>query len=130
MWCTAWEPRLSKWMADLGYHHSRHADEFGAYLLTEPASFWRGRIRAEELRAVRDELVPATRAARASPDDDAPSDVDAMLGRTREALRQFFAPYNQQLLDLLHGDCKGQALLKPSDISLWSLWGGSGAPQS
>ena len=42
-------------MADLGYHASRHADEFGAYLLTEPHAFWRGRVaprEAAELRAV------------------------------------------------------------------------------
>lgn len=37
---------------DLGYHSSRHADEFGAYVLTEPASFWRGRLSPEEVRKV------------------------------------------------------------------------------
>jgi len=55
---AAWarhEQLLCKWMADLGYHASRHADEFGAYLLTEPHAFWRGRVaprEAAELRAV------------------------------------------------------------------------------
>jgi hypothetical protein len=54
---TAWEGEegtLNKWMGDLGYHGSRHADEFGAYLLTEPHIFWRGRVprgAAQSLRA-------------------------------------------------------------------------------
>ena len=60
--CAAWEGdwrgRLHKWMASLGYHPSRHADEFGAYLLTENAAFWRGRVPPEDVRALRAQLVP------------------------------------------------------------------------
>lgn len=48
-----WRPRLAKWMRDLGYHDSRHADEFAAYILTEAPGFWRGRVTAEDIRAVR-----------------------------------------------------------------------------
>ena len=87
LWHSAWEPRLGKWMADLGYHHSRHADEFGAYLLTEPASFWRGRIRGEELRAVRDELAahaPNPRAATKA--DDEPRDPEHLAQAALEEL--------------------------------------------
>jgi len=54
-----WEPRLSKWMGDLGYHASRHADEFGAYLLTEPHAFWRGRVPPDEAQALRARLARA-----------------------------------------------------------------------
>ena len=39
-------------MGDLGYHASRHADEFAAYVLTEPSSFWRGRLSPQELRSL------------------------------------------------------------------------------
>ncbi|KAL1504898.1 hypothetical protein AB1Y20_008667 [Prymnesium parvum] len=44
---------MHKWMQALGYHCSRHADEFGAYLLTEPPSFWRGRLTPEEVLRLR-----------------------------------------------------------------------------
>lgn len=50
--------RLGGWMRDLGYHASRHADEFCAYLLTEPAAFWRGRLNAADVRHAR-ALLPA-----------------------------------------------------------------------
>ena len=55
-WETRWSGTLGRWMRDLGYHHTRHADEFGAYVLTEPASFWRGRVPADEVRALRGAL--------------------------------------------------------------------------
>ena len=48
--------RLAKWMRDLGYHGTRHADEFGAYALTEPDAFWRGRLRTDQLAAARAHL--------------------------------------------------------------------------
>ena len=60
---SAWEAHadhLGKWMRDLGYHHSRHADEFGAYLMTEPATFWRGRISPADVRSLRGGFAPAT----------------------------------------------------------------------
>ena len=56
-WAAA-PPQLGKWMRDLGYHESRHADEFGAYVLTEADAFWRGRLSAEELRDARAALRP------------------------------------------------------------------------
>ena len=60
MRCTgAWEaraPQLAKYLRDLGYHPSRHADEFGAYVLTEPTAFWRGRISPAEAKALREEI--------------------------------------------------------------------------
>lgn len=49
-------------MQDLGYHCSRHADEFGAYVLTEPAAFWRGRLSPADVRDIRAGL-PAPEAA-------------------------------------------------------------------
>ena len=52
-----WEPSLGRWMRDLGYHRDRHADEFGAYVLTEPSTFWRGRIGPEDLKALRTRLT-------------------------------------------------------------------------
>lgn len=55
-WEGEWQPTLHRWMRDLGYHPGRHADEFGAYLLTEPASFWRGRIAPAQLGALRERL--------------------------------------------------------------------------
>ncbi len=54
-----WRGRLGKWMGDLGYHASRHADEFGAYLLTEPHSFWRGRVPPDEAHGLRARLAAA-----------------------------------------------------------------------
>lgn len=54
-----WEGKLSKWMGDLGYHSSRHADEFGAYLLTEPHTFWRGRVPPEIAQGLRAQLARA-----------------------------------------------------------------------
>ena len=58
--CAAWADegvaKLHRWMRDLGYHSSRCADEFGAYLLTEPAAFWRGRLRPAELSELRERL--------------------------------------------------------------------------
>lgn len=56
LWKEAWAPMLHRWMRDLGYHPTRHADEFGAYVLTEPSAFWRGRIGAEELGFLRERL--------------------------------------------------------------------------
>lgn len=57
---------LRKWMLSLGYHPSRHPDEFGAYLLTEPSdSFWRGRIEREQLHALRAALAAACEAGAA-----------------------------------------------------------------
>ncbi|KAJ1631411.1 hypothetical protein T492DRAFT_581187, partial [Pavlovales sp. CCMP2436] len=32
-------PHMGGWMRDLGYHASRHADEFTAYALTEATAF-------------------------------------------------------------------------------------------
>jgi len=55
----AWEGTLNKWMGDLGYHGSRHADEFGAYLLTEPHTFWRGRVPPEAAQSLRVQLALA-----------------------------------------------------------------------
>ena len=58
-WSGEWgTPALSRWMRDLGYHASRHADEFGAYVLTEPPSFWRGRVAHGEVAALRERLLP------------------------------------------------------------------------
>ena len=54
-----WRGALTKWMGDLGYHASRHADEFAAYVLTEPSSFWRGRLSPQELRSLRLTLAEA-----------------------------------------------------------------------
>ena len=48
---TPLAPRLA--VQDLGYHCSRHADEFGAYVLTEPAAFWRGRLSPADVKEVR-----------------------------------------------------------------------------
>jgi len=42
-----------------GYHHDRHADEFGAYLLTEPLSFWRQRLSSNQATSLRASLVAA-----------------------------------------------------------------------
>ena len=56
LWKEAWAPKLHRWMRDLGYHPTRHADEFGAYVLTEPSAFWRGRIGAEDLGLLRERL--------------------------------------------------------------------------
>ena len=56
-WEDTWQPKLGKWMGDLGYHRSRHADEFGAYLLTEAPTFWRGRVPPAELKALRTTLL-------------------------------------------------------------------------
>ena len=56
---NARESKLSRWMGDLGYHSSRHADEFGAYVLTEAPSFWRGRVPPEEIRTLRTALTQA-----------------------------------------------------------------------
>ena len=53
-------------MGDLGYHRSRHADEFGAYILTESHGFWRGRVAPNEVQALRAQLTKAI-----GPDDDA-----------------------------------------------------------
>ena len=55
-WTEIWQAKLGKWMGDLGYHASRHADEFGAYLLTEPPSFWRGRVPPGDVKALRSKL--------------------------------------------------------------------------
>ena len=52
-----WKGKLTKWMGDLGYHPSRHADEFAAYVLTEPATFWRGRLTPQELRDLKRALA-------------------------------------------------------------------------
>ena len=46
-------------MGDLGYHASRHADEFAAYVLTEPPTFWRGRLSPQDLRSLRLTLAEA-----------------------------------------------------------------------
>ena len=54
-----WRSALTKWMGDLGYHPSRHADEFAAYLLTEPPTFWRGRLSPQDLRSLRLALAEA-----------------------------------------------------------------------
>ena len=66
-WCeAAWAARvdaLGKWLGALGYHATRRADEFGAYLLTEPAQFWRGRLGADEVRSLRAEPPAARHAA-------------------------------------------------------------------
>ena len=56
LWEAEWSGRLSRWLRDLGYHPSRHADEFGAYVLTEPHTFWRGRVSVEELQVLRGRL--------------------------------------------------------------------------
>jgi hypothetical protein len=50
---------LGRWLSDLGYHSSRHADEFGAYVLTEPPAFWRGRVPPADVKALRARLVDA-----------------------------------------------------------------------
>jgi len=52
-----WRSELTKWMGDLGYHASRHADEFAAYVLTEPPTFWRGRLSPQDLRSLRHRLT-------------------------------------------------------------------------
>ena len=57
---------LSQWMTDLGYHVSRHADEFGAYLLTEEPGVWRGRVPRVDLNALRARLVAADVSAAAA----------------------------------------------------------------
>lgn len=70
---AAWRPhavRLCKWMRDLGYDSRRHADEFGAYTLTEPLAFWRGRLSAEEATELRAALVGGEPEPRAH--DDTP----------------------------------------------------------
>jgi len=54
-----WRSALTKWMGDLGYHASRHADEFAAYVLTEPPTFWRGRLSPQDLRSLRLTLAEA-----------------------------------------------------------------------
>lgn len=60
---AAREGDLGRWMRDLGYHHSRHADEFGAYVLTEPHGFWRGRV--ADAAAVRAKLLRVAEGERA-----------------------------------------------------------------
>lgn len=62
-----WGARMGRWMSDLGYHSSRHADEFAAYALTEPAAFWRGRLEARELNAVKAAFPDPPAAAAAVP---------------------------------------------------------------
>ena len=43
-----------------------------------------------------------------------------MLDATRQLLRAFFAPFNEQLRRLLQDECTlGQPLLQPSDIRRW-----------
>lgn len=61
-----WRERMAKWMRDLGYHESRHADEFAAYVLTEPAAFWRGRLTPADLKDLRQRLTEARAAAGAA----------------------------------------------------------------
>ena len=58
-----WRGKLAKWMGDLGYHPSRHADEFAAYVLTEPAAFWRGRLTPQNLRGLKQALAEARSSA-------------------------------------------------------------------
>ena len=58
-----WRGKLAKWMGDLGYHPSRHADEFAAYVLTEPAAFWRGRLTPQDLRGLKQALAEARSSA-------------------------------------------------------------------
>ena len=56
-------PKLGRWMRDLGYHETRHADEFGAYLLTEPPAFWRGRLHDKDVMEMRVQLLHDAAAA-------------------------------------------------------------------
>ena len=62
LWEESWRGKLAKWMLSLGYHASRHADEFGAYLLTESPAFWRGRVPPEAVRQLRAALLPPAKA--------------------------------------------------------------------
>ena len=87
-WCeAAWAARvdaLGKWLGALGYHATRRADEFGAYLLTEPAQFWRGRLGADEVRSLRAEPPAARHAAwirelALGADDDGRGVIEAAL---------------------------------------------------
>jgi len=61
-----WREKMAKWMRDLGYHESRHADEFAAYVLTEPAAFWRGRLTPADLKDLRQRLTGARATAGAA----------------------------------------------------------------
>jgi len=74
LWKEAWAPKLHRWMRDLGYHPTRHTDEFCAYVLTEPSAFGAGvsaqrtsacyeRGSGADLAAVRVSAMVSTRAS-------------------------------------------------------------------
>ena len=71
-------PKLGRWMGDLGYHESRHADEFGAYLLTEAPGFWRGRLPPNDVKALRIQVLAD--AASTPPTTAQSAAVDVMDG--------------------------------------------------
>ena len=81
-----WRGALTKWMADLGYHASRHADEFAAYVLTEPPTFWRGRLSPQDLRSLRCTLAVERSGAAMSLGRCEPSDPVDHCEEVRELL--------------------------------------------
>lgn len=70
------------WMRDLGYHQSRHADEFAAYVLTEPIAFWRGRLDATDVRRARARF-PEEPGGCELPPADAASDAEVASAKTQ-----------------------------------------------
>ena len=81
-----WRGAVTKWMADLGYHASRHADEFAAYVLTEPPTFWRGRLSPQDLRSLRCTLAVERSGAAMSLGRCEPSDPVDHCEEVRELL--------------------------------------------
>ena len=92
-----WQPSLKRWMLDLGYHEARHADEFGAYLLTEPAAFWRGRLSQSDVAVLKERITRDAQSAEGGggAEGGAEGALELMLelqpGVPREDIRAWFA---------------------------------------